>query len=59
MERIAVSNSLRLSPRDTVKAIRVKNILIFFPNSSRDLIIMLLKEMWVTDNWEKQNETEH
>lgn len=62
MERIAVSNKIVLgclSPRHEVKAITVENILIFFPNSSRDLIIILLKEMWVTDNWEKQNETKH
>lgn len=52
MERITVS------PWDKVKAIRVKNILIFFPNSSRDLIIILLKEMWVTDNGKtKPNKT--
>lgn len=62
MERIAVSNKIVLgclSPRHEVKANRVENILIFFPNSSRNLIIILLKEMWVTDNWEKQNETKH
>lgn len=41
-----------LSSKDEVKSnFRVKNILIFFLNSCRNLIIILLKEMWIINKW--------
>lgn len=39
-----------LSPEDKAKNnLRVKNILMFLLNSCRNLIIILLKEIWVTN----------